>query len=191
MYQPYIRGKQFELISINELVNAGALSCNDKISLIIEPVKNSSTLKKTLKNLASNHINFTLIVNPQIGSFKDINAIFELARNSVGNYKNYQIGIILHTQFEYERAIEYLLTQSNHIPALSLIHNAEFDHIKDIIEKFKEHFLIKYNIINLVHICKKYFRNFDAQSRIQLDDHFIAKSRNADYLLVDESRFSE
>ena len=44
MYQPYLRGKQFELIGIKELTPE-ILSLNKlKVSLIIEPVKDSSTL---------------------------------------------------------------------------------------------------------------------------------------------------
>lgn len=68
MYQPYIRGKQFELIGIRELTTSVLLPNKQKVSPIIEPVKNSSTLKTTLKELAGNDINFTVIANPQVGT---------------------------------------------------------------------------------------------------------------------------
>lgn len=42
MYFPYLRGRQFELIALRDLVDKGVLS--DKIIPIIEPVKLSSTL---------------------------------------------------------------------------------------------------------------------------------------------------
>lgn len=42
MYFPYLRGRQFELIALRELVEKGVLS--SRITPIIEPVKLSSTL---------------------------------------------------------------------------------------------------------------------------------------------------
>ena len=62
MYQPYIRGKQFELIGIKELIPDVLIKNKDKISPIIEPVKDSSTLKTTINSLANNDINFTQIL---------------------------------------------------------------------------------------------------------------------------------
>ena len=88
MYQPYLRGKQFELIGIRELATSVLLPNKTKVSPIIEPVKNSSTLKTTLKELVSSDINFTIIANPQVGTFTDIDAIFDAIKSSVGNSKN-------------------------------------------------------------------------------------------------------
>ena len=42
IYFPYLRGRQFELIALRELVEKGVLS--SRITPIIEPVKLSSTL---------------------------------------------------------------------------------------------------------------------------------------------------
>lgn len=47
MYFPYLRGRQFELIALRELVEKGVLS--SRITPIIEPVKLSSTLVKTIE----------------------------------------------------------------------------------------------------------------------------------------------
>ncbi|MDD4049191.1 MAG: sce7725 family protein, partial [Clostridia bacterium] len=47
MYFLYLRGKQFELIAIRELLENSLLS--DKIIPIVEPVKLSSTLIKTVQ----------------------------------------------------------------------------------------------------------------------------------------------
>ena len=49
MYFPYLRGRQFELIALRELVEKGVLS--NRITPIIEPVKLSSTLVKTIEAL--------------------------------------------------------------------------------------------------------------------------------------------
>lgn len=191
MYQPYIRGKQFELIGIRDLT-ASVLSPNkEKVSPIIEPVKDSSTLKTTLKELVSNDVNFTIIANPQVGSFRDIDAIFSTIKSSVGDSKNYQVGIVFHNKIVHKKAVEILQKYSDVIPQLTIIHNATFDNISDILKQYQEHFIVKYNVINLSATSKRYHRNFDESTRIELDDYFNAQSKNSDYLQVDESNFSE
>ena len=47
MYFPYLRGRQFELIAIREMIEKNLI--NDKVIPIIEPVKASSTFLKTIE----------------------------------------------------------------------------------------------------------------------------------------------
>ncbi len=191
MYQPYLRGKQFELIGIRELTTPVLLPNKTKVSPIIEPVKNSSTLKTTLKELVSSDINFTIIANPQVGTFTDIDAIFDAIKSSVGNSKNYQVGIIFHSRSNHNEAIKVLQKYADVIPALTIIHNTAFDNITDILALYQQHFTIKYNVINLSATNKRYHRNFDENTRVELDDYFNAQTKNSDYLQVGESSFSE
>lgn len=191
MYQPYIRGKQFELIGIRELIEPVLTANKAKVSPIIEPVKDSSTLKTTLRGLVKNDVNFTIIINPQVGTFTNIEAIFKAIKDSVGDSKNYQIGVVFYDKINHDRAIEVLSEYSDLIPQLSIIHNATFDDISDVISMYKENFTIKYNIINLSSTSRRYHRNFEEDTRIELDDYFNAQSRNSDYLQVGESSFSE
>lgn len=191
MYQPYLRGKQFELIGIRELTIPVLSPNKAKVSPIIEPVKDSSTLKTTLKELINNDINFTVIVNPQVGKFKDIDAIFEAIKSSVGNSKNYQIGIIFHNKSNHTKAIEVLQKYADIVPSLTIIHNAAFDNVTEILAEYQQHYQIKYNVINLSATSKRYHRNFDESTRVELDDYFDAQTKNSDYLKVDESNFSE
>ena len=67
MYFPYLRGRQNELIAIRELVDANLLS--EKVIPIIEPVKVSSTLVKTLATFNNKHRKIVYIVNPVVGSY--------------------------------------------------------------------------------------------------------------------------
>lgn len=191
MYQPYLRGKQFELIGIRELTTSVLSPNKTKVSPIIEPVKNSSTLKTTLKELVSSDINFTIIANPQVGTFTDNDAIFDAIKSSVGNSKNYQVGVIFHSRSNHDKAIEVLQKYADVIPALTIIHNTAFDDIADILALYQQHFTIKYNVINLSATSKRYHRNFDENTRVELDDYFNAQTKNSDYLQVDESYFSE
>lgn len=191
MYQPYIRGKQFELIGIRELAQPVLSPHKTIVSPIIEPVRDSSTLKTTLKELAVNNVNFTLIVNPQVGTFKDSEAIINILREAVGTYDNYQIGVIFHNKILHEKAIEVLQRFTAQIPSLSIIHNTEFSNILEILERYQNHFHIKYNVVNLKLTGRRYFRNFEENTRIELEDNFQSQVRNSDYLKIDESIFSE
>jgi hypothetical protein len=67
MYFPYLRGRQFELIALRELVEKGVLS--NRITPIIEPVKLSSTLVKTIEAYGENSKQLAIITNPNVGSF--------------------------------------------------------------------------------------------------------------------------
>ena len=191
MYLPYIRGKQFELIGIRELTPDVLIPNKAKVSPIIEPVKDSSTLKTTIKTLVDSDINFTIIANPQVGTFTDTDAIFNAIKSSVGQSKNYQVGIIFHNRSNHNQEIDVLQKYADIVPALTIVHNAAFDNIADILALYQEHFSIKYNVINLSATSKRYHRNFEVSTRVELDDYFKAQTKNSDYLQVDESSFSE
>lgn len=67
MYYPYFRGKQFDLLALKTLIEEERLS--KKIIPIIEPVKNSSTLKKFLALTQTKKQPIFIIENPQAGDF--------------------------------------------------------------------------------------------------------------------------
>ena len=80
MYFPYLRGKQFELIALRELCGLFPERINN-ISPLIEPVKLSSTLKSTLRELANHNVNFSLVINPRVGDLiGQYEKIFEIIR---------------------------------------------------------------------------------------------------------------
>lgn len=67
MYLPYLRGRQFELIALREMVENNLL--NGRIIPIIEPVKLSSTLIKTMETFNSENKKLAIITNPDVGKF--------------------------------------------------------------------------------------------------------------------------
>ena len=190
MYQPYVRGKQFELIGLRELT-PGVLARNkEMISPIIEPVRDSSTLKSTIKEFIENDINFTIIINPQVGTFTDSDEILKVIETCVGEYLNFQLGIIFHREIDHKAIVDLLDNYSTPHPSLSIIHNCTFNNIADVMEHYNN-YDIKYNVINMSLTNRRYYRNFDLKTRVELDDYFKSQDRNADYLSVDESDFTE
>lgn len=67
MYYPYFRGKQFDLLALTTLLIDQRLS--KKIVPIIDPVKNSATLKKFLVEIQKKKHPFFIVQNPQAGDF--------------------------------------------------------------------------------------------------------------------------
>ena len=67
MYFPYVRGRQYELLALRELVEKDKLGSN--IIPIVEPVKLSSTLLKTIDVFVSKNRPMAIICNPKVGSF--------------------------------------------------------------------------------------------------------------------------
>lgn len=68
-YYPYLRGKQYELLALREISEVD--STGNVICPIIEPIKLSSTLKKTIEFLRDGHRPFLLVVNPEYGDLSD------------------------------------------------------------------------------------------------------------------------
>lgn len=67
MYFPYLRGRQFELLALKELVENNLL-CN-KIIPIIEPVKASTTFYNTIATFKKKGSNLAIIINPKVGTY--------------------------------------------------------------------------------------------------------------------------
>lgn len=67
MYFPYLRGRQYELIALRELLTNNKLGNN--VIPIIEPVRLSPTLVSTLEGFKDKGQKCSLIMNPDVGSF--------------------------------------------------------------------------------------------------------------------------
>jgi len=189
MYFPYLRGKQFELIALREL--STLISTSEKISPIIEPVKNSSTLKSTLKELIDKNINFSFILNPRVGSFENPFEALEVLKEIITDHTNFQLGIIVDKKTE--QGITELLDFTNNIDldhnGFTLIHTSEVEN--NTINQLNADLDIKYNLIYSKETSRRYYRKFRQESRVSLDDYFRKLDRNADYLTVPVSDFSE
>jgi hypothetical protein len=190
MYFPYLRGKQFELLALREL--ALFLSKNNaKVSPILEPVKSSSTLTNTLRDLRKNNINFTIIINPSVGDLVNKCAeIIKIINSELASYENFEIGILVESATSYTNLLEIVSsTQANPL-GFTFIHNEVESNIVSIQDSFNKKFPIINNVINFKKTSRRYYRQFDQTTRVSLDDYFVSLSKNADYL-DQESQFSE
>jgi hypothetical protein len=191
MYFPYLRGKQFELIALREI--SGLLAKNKtKISPIIEPVKDSTTFKTTLTDLKSKKINFTIIINPKVGDMQNSTTkILTLLTEELSGYNNFQLGIILTGKENHKALIGSLKKHTSILHGLTLIHNAVYENIDEIVSDYSSATPVKYNVVHFSKTNRRYYRNFDSSTVVELDDYFSSQQKNADYKSVDESDFSE
>lgn len=183
MYFPYLRGRQFELIALRELLESNILSRN--IIPIIEPVKLSSTLIKTIATYSKMERQLGLITNSKVGNFKaDIRdkkneKLLESFKNVLNSNKN-----IIYTRIlvQDSRVEEFLDKYSDNM--MTICFN------KDAISIYEEKFIdldVKYNLIP----DESGFRRKIRKNRVILENKFNKQERNNDYIDVDDEPFSE
>lgn len=175
MYLPYLRGRQFELIALREMVENDLL--NDRIIPIIEPVKLSSTLIKTMETFNSENKKLAIITNPDVGSFyrdkkeiknKDLSCKFD---DFIDNYSNLIYINILSSIKESNDFCNKFLGRD-----IGLIFK-NFDSINIYNKVFKEIDKINFHFIpdDIV------YRNVVNKNVVLLEDRFLKQRRNDDY----------
>ncbi|WP_205136857.1 sce7725 family protein [Virgibacillus halotolerans] len=188
MYFPYLRGRQFELLALRELAEHNLLS--KKVTPIIEPIKPSSTLIKTMGLFIEKNRYFAVIHNPQVGSFNKELASLEANNINENLMKALQDKRIIKSHIINENShaeLDKLLSEGNKRDELLLINNAS-DYIDTYLTKFSDK-KAKYILIPDKSTFKRRIKA--KENRISLDDKFKKKARNADYLEVEDEPFSE
>ena len=183
MYFPYLRGRQFELIALRELVEKGVLS--NRITPIIEPVKLSSTLVKTIETYGENCKQLAIITNPKVGSFS----------SDAKEEKNQKLKESLSACLKENNNILYmnLLRASSKPETFIERHAANMGTIcvdKDAIPIYESYFSetdVKFNLIP----DESGFRRKVRKNRVLLADKFNKQERNNDYIEIDDEPFSE
>lgn len=192
MYFPFLRGKQYELLALREF--SKDIKGSNTISPIIEPVrKEKKGIETALLQLISNRVNFSLITNPTVGEIESAAFILNLIENNDAllRYKNFQIGIHVFSEMQVSGIFKLIEEKGLSKIPLALIHNdiiANEAFIKASLNKG----VVKFNILNETRIrAKRYKRHFDQNSLVILENPFISKEKNADYLAQEDEFFSD
>lgn len=185
MYFPYLKGRQYELLAIRELLSKNLLS--EKIIPIVEPVKVSSTLLSTLNTASSSKRKIGVICNSSIATDFDINNISEEDEEYLKILKNKNIIKVFFLQENLEKIFE--IYQSNEIfkdiSEIAII----CDNV-DYIEEYQKNFNDKKPKYTLI-LNENRFKRKIKENTILLDDKFDRKERNSDYLLNEDEFFSD
>ncbi|MBK5458048.1 sce7725 family protein [Peribacillus sp. TH27] len=186
MYLPYLRGRQYELLALRELAENDLIG--NKVTPIIEPIKPSSTLIKTITQFVDKNKDIALVLNPKVGNF---NKELEIVKNdkfrdqliSAFEKPNVIISHILNSNSVNE--INMLVEQGHKKNEILMI-NKEKDCLNFYLQVFQEEYP-RYNLIPE----ESSFRRKIRHNKVLIADRFEKQSRNADYLSLDDESFSE
>lgn len=185
MYFPYLRGRQYELLALRELIGNNKLS--DKIIPVIEPVKITSTLLSTIKAFTDNNKKLVIIRNPKVGTFitdseKPKNEDISKALFQAINDTNIYSGVIVDDNIQ--DTVKHLSGKGvrySQMVALCLK--------GDSIDSWKSVFINNSPIYNIIPYSPS-FRHI-RKGRVMLDDKFVKLPRNSDYLNCADEFFSD
>ncbi len=185
MYFPYVRGRQYELLALRELVASDLLSSH--IIPIVEPVKLSSTLSKTLEEFISKDKPLAIIFNPAVGSFDNDMKDYEKDPNKE-KYLSLLDDIhilkahIMKKQSSAQLAIWEQEKGVNKEDWIIINNNRDF--IDDYIDYFSGT-APKFTLI------PDEFRRKIRKNKVLFEDRFEKCDRNSDYKKNDDEFFSE
>lgn len=185
MYFPYLRGRQFELIALRELVENSLLS--EKIIPIVEPVKLSSTLVTSIRTFNEADKKLALVLNPQVGSFySDLNKEknVTLKEKFLDSIRYDNIIKTLYLNFNSKTELDELSGKID-IPGMITICDN-----KDYIPIYEKVFSSKETYYNLIP-DESVFRRKIRRNRVILNDKFKKQSRNTDYAEIVDEPFSD
>lgn len=187
MYFPYIRGRQYELLALKELLMSERLS--EHITPILEPVKLSSTLSKTIEEFVKRNRNLCVICNPAVGSFNS-----DMNDNEKDTNKQKFLEFLSTTQ-----VIKSHIIKKNSTTSLSsweknrgvkktdwYVINTNRDYLSTYLELFEE------NPPKMTFIPdESAFRRKIRRNRSLLEDRFNKCERNSDYANTPDEFFSD
>lgn len=187
MYFPYLRGKQFELIALRELV---ALPLNPKkIVPIVEPVKHGlKTVTTALRTLKPIGVPIQLIVNPQVGELvgKTAEILAFIDEQIANRVDNIIPTFIIQSDNDVTLVENTIATKGYDASGYALVHLAPVRRLDNLSNLTKTSNCL-YNTIHINHVFALR-RKFDHKSI--LGDYFRKQRVNADYANDIDETFS-
>ncbi|MCS4484371.1 sce7725 family protein [Gleimia sp. 6138-11-ORH1] len=179
MYYPYLRGKQFELAALQEMASRGKLN-GELVHPVIEPVRrNMAKLTSTLATLRDAQVESYLVINPQVGEFKDDNSVLlDFCRKNNGEFKIIPAILIL-SGTDGKRIVSEIKRNVPNAEKIALIiwKNIEFrqEDINALNLQDKDLELFFYRVPD------RAIEQFTTENKMLIFDGFTKQSKNADY----------
>lgn len=186
MYFPYLRGKQFELIALRELLDNHLIG--DKVFPIIEPIKLSSTLITTIDTYLKHGANIGVIHNPKVGTIYD-----DFMDDEKEVLKEKYMNIIKDNSVTKTHILN--LNSKFEINELSLIGTSESPVL--IIGKTRDDFKFytsefgEIDVSGILMPDERALKRILKDNRVIFEDKFTKQSRNADYSNNEDEFFSD
>lgn len=186
MYFPYLRGRQYELLALRDLLERECIG--EHVIPIVEPLKLSATLIKALEYFASRERPIAVIHNPKVGSFADEleqlagSPLREAYERLLSNQVIIKAHILNHqSQTELAQLTPLGVVQED---LLIICEN------RDVLDLYGQHLNYQPSRYHLIPGDSAFRRKLKA-NRVLLDDKFTKQLRNVDYLKTEDEFFSE
>lgn len=185
MYFPYIRGRQYELLALKDLVEKN-LICEEVIP-IVEPIKLTSTLINTVSGYIQKNRKISVIRNPRVGNFLAESKKVQPQSKEEARYNTFEshcasefvipallMDIDTGSFLEHKNASDFLI-----------VHNDS-----DFIDDYERLFKAGAPCYTLIP-DERPFKRSAVGARILFEDKFKKRMRNADYAKKPDEPFSE
>lgn len=188
MYFPYLRGKQYELIALREMVNV----LGDLIIPIIEPVREveGSGLERCLNEFAQADAQGPVVIlNPAVGDLAS-NTIVPAIADLVGRLKGYPLrtGLILNEDTNVSAMVRDFQVSAANGAKLTLIFQAIPESPFAELQTLTPEFAVA---PDQRVVQRRIQRELPGVKRVSITDGSSPAPRNSDYLSRQRSVFSE
>lgn len=178
MYLPYLRGKQFELLALRELLVSERIS-SKVVQPIFEPIKETSTFKNTLQLFDSEQYPLYTVINPAVGDFEK-------------HEKNHPIRVVGGNQYDAILMSDKSFSDYSVLSESSGIIPVFFkaDDLDSTGYLFQQGLQIKLNLIKDSSRLKRELKRMGQKAGL-IRDAFEKKERNVDYSKIPDEFFSD
>jgi len=190
MYYPIFRGKQYEFLTIKDLIPK--INESGKIVPVIEPVKNTkrciNSLLSCLDELKKSSLEAIFIINPRCvkGDFyKKKNEINALVRTIKTDFPNVSIGYWIGHQSNESEIYSFLEEIES---KFYLLHYSEFNELGNLLTILREQNNFKGHFLDEETLGVDYISSITSK-RILLKDSFIRREPNEEYRGIDDEYF--
>lgn len=190
MYLPYIRGRQYELLALRELATNNLLG--DYVIPIVEPVKLSPTLIKTVFEFINVEHQIAIIINPNVGSFAEDMKKAKPDSKEDSYKKGYQElcdnDAVIKSIIMKDDAYLWLnhWTKNDVLKKDLLVINTE----RDSLNLFEQEFSVESPCFTVIP-DERTFKRRIKRNCVIIDDKFKKQRRNKDYKEAEDKFFSD
>lgn len=179
MYFPFMRGKQYEFLTI--LGVKRIINKNKNVIPIIEPIKISKLNIGYIQKINNANIPFIIIINPLVGSLVGGEKLIKEKIIDVLENKNFYVAYQITKNTTQDSLNKFIKKFSGFKKCF--IHQGMYEDIEMFCENFSKNDEIIFNIVNNKLLSDNYKRTIQKSFHkvVVLDDGFKKEKRNADY----------
>jgi len=181
MYFPYFRGKQYELLALNELANGELLG--KSVIPVVEPVKLTSTFDGTLRTFANTQSRIAIVFNPAVGDFAGIDNFADAYCARLGGIENIEPALLMSKNTA--SVLKSLVAKGVSQSAVTAVLDK-----RDFLEIYKEHFsktAPQYTLFP----DERQIRRIVTHGKVMFENKFTKQEKNADYKAIPDEFFSD